>query len=66
MGVSDEVGYDTFPTQGSFKDKRVRVCFNYEISRMILGKVIREDIEKPGLTIIQLDDGRVVLSTECQ
>lgn len=60
-----DVGFDTFPVQGSFKGRRVRVCFNYDSSRTIEGTVVREDIEEPGRMIIQLDDGRVVLSTEC-
>lgn len=35
---------------------------------MFKGKIIRDDMvdETQGLTIILLDDGRVVTSTECQ
>jgi hypothetical protein len=31
-----------------------------------MGTIIRDDREAPHLTIIQLDGGRVVMSTECQ
>lgn len=59
------IGFDRFPKQGAFKGRRVRVCFNYDASREVMGTVIRDDEEEPGRLIIQLDDGRVVLSTEC-
>ena len=56
----------TYPKQGIYLLKRVRVCFDYDTSNTILGRVVRDDEEEPGLMIIQLDDGRYVLSTECQ
>jgi hypothetical protein len=65
MGVHVNIGFDKFPAQGQWRGCRTRVCFNYE-SRWLMGTVIRDDREDPGLTIIQLDDGRVVLATECQ
>jgi len=66
MGFDTSVGFDRFPEQGSFLGKRVLVCFDYDASRTIGGKVVRDDTEEPGLMLIQLDDGRVVRSTECQ
>ena len=66
MGVVPGIGFDRFPAQGKFLGLRVKVCFNYETARTIGGKVIRDDAEEPGLMLIQLDDGRVVQSTECQ
>lgn len=65
MGTVPNIDFDHFPQQGSFKGRHVRVCFNYDSSRSIGGTVIRDDNEDPGLMIIQLTDGRVVLSTEC-
>lgn len=65
MGVVATIGFDRFPKQGIYKARRVRVCFNYDASREIMGTVIRDDAEEPGCMIIQLDDGRAVLATEC-
>lgn len=65
MGVVDNISYDNFPKQGSYVGRPVSVCFNYDTSKTILGKIVRDDAEAPGLLIIQLDDGRFVLATEC-
>lgn len=65
MGEVVTIGFDRFPKQGLYKSSRVRVCFNYEAGRSIDGTVLRDDAEEPGRMIIQLDDGRVVLTTEC-
>ncbi len=62
----DTISFDRFPKQGDYKNRRVRVCFNYDTTAQIEGTVIRDDAEEPGRMIIQLGDGRVVLSTECQ
>lgn len=66
MGVHQNISYDRFPIQGRKLNKNVKVCFNYETSKLIAGKVIRDDVEEPYMTLIQLSDGRVVSSTECQ
>lgn len=66
MGVEDSIGFDRFPRQGDRKGRVVRVCFDYDTSQTIEGTVIRDDAEEPGRMIIMLDDGRVVMSTECQ
>ena len=55
-----------YPKQGTFKDKRVVVCFDYDTSASIGGVCVRDDVSEPHLTIIKLDDGRHVLGTECQ
>ncbi len=65
MGVVAPVGADRFPRQGMLGE-RVEVCFDYDPSRRIGGEVIRDDVDEPYRTIIRLDDGRVVLATECQ
>lgn len=66
MGVVANVGYKRMPKQGTWLGKRTKVCFNYDTSRTVMGTIVRDDDEEPRLTIITLDDGRVVLSTECQ
>lgn len=66
MGLVQNITADTFPRQGSFAGRRVRVCFHYDTSREVLGTVVRCDAEEPGEMIIKLDDGRYVRSVECQ
>lgn len=66
MGAHDNISFDKFPKQGSYLLREVEVCFNYDTSKTISGVVVREDAEAPGLMIIKLDNGRHVLSTECQ
>ncbi len=65
MGIEKNVGAVAFPTQGQYLGKRARVCFHYDVSRELLGTIIRDDMQEPFRTIIRLDDGRVVLGTEC-
>lgn len=66
MGCVKGIGFDEFPKQGDWLHKRVNVCFNYDTSRQIPGTIVRDDMAAPFLTIIRLDDGRHVLTTECQ
>lgn len=66
MGVVKNISFENFPKQGSYLNRRVVVCFNYDTNHWIFGTIVREDEEEPGLTIIRLDDNRHVLSTECQ
>lgn len=65
MGCHPNIDATTFPKQGDWLGKRCDVVFHYDTSRMFPATVIREDAEEPGIMILQLDDGRVVLSTEC-
>jgi hypothetical protein len=65
MGRSVYIDYDRFPKQSEFCGKRVQVVFHYGQKR-IEGEMIRDDIEGDMVGIIRLDDGRVVLTTECQ
>lgn len=60
------ITHDTFPEQGPFLNRRVQVCFDYDTTHILEGLVVRDDAEEPGRMIIMLDDGRYVLSTECQ
>jgi len=66
MGVQMNITHNKFPEQGNLLGKHVKVFFHYDTTRCAMGKVIRNDLEHPRLTIIQLSDGRVVLATECQ
>lgn len=66
MGVHTNITLSTFPRQGSFLGKDVKVYFHYDTSTSIPGTVIRDDAEDPFRTIILLSDGRVILATECQ
>lgn len=65
MGVVENVGFHDWPKQGSWLGKRTRVCFRYDTANTIMGTIVRDDDEAPGLCIIRLDDGRYVMSTEC-
>lgn len=66
MGVVDSIDYESFPRQGNWVGKRVEVFFKYDTSHALLGTVVRDDREQPFIAIIRLDDGRFVLTTECQ
>lgn len=73
MGVEKNISMDKFPKQHLPEEtvmggigRIVDVCFRYDLSKRIRGVIIRDDKEDPGVTIIRLIDGRVVLSTECQ
>ena len=65
MGCVENVGFDKFPKQGRYLHKHVVVCFDYDSTKTIGGRVVRDDEEEPGKMIINLEDGRFVLSTEC-
>lgn len=66
MGVHRNIGFDKFPKQGGQLGQTVNVCFAYNTNDTIKGKIIRDDMEEPYRTIIQLEDLRVVDATECQ
>lgn len=66
MGYVQSIDANTFPKQGSWLGKRANVCFHYDTSVLIGGIFVRDDAEEPHVSIIRLDDGRHVLTTECQ
>jgi hypothetical protein len=66
MGCVDSIDYARWPKQGEWLGLRTRVCFFYDTSRIVMGTVVRDDNEAPGVTLIKLDDGRYVLASECQ
>jgi hypothetical protein len=65
MGAHPNISMDRFPKQGS-TGQRVKVCFDRDTSKQIGGRMVRDDMEEPWLTVIRLDDGRIVLDSECQ
>ncbi|HAT2580690.1 TPA: hypothetical protein I8273_004749 [Aeromonas hydrophila] len=66
MGVVANIKHDSFPQQGSLLGKRVLVAFHHDTDHVVQGVCGRDDAVEPGKTIIQLDDGRYVLASECQ
>jgi len=66
MGCVKNIDYDHFPKQGPYVGKSVSVCFNYDTAKRIPGVIVRDDYEEPWLGIIALENGRYVLTTECQ
>lgn len=65
MGVVQNISATSFPKQGEWLGRRTRVCFHYDTAQQLMGTIVRDDSESPYLTIISLDNGRVVLATEC-
>ena len=66
MGKVATVGARLFPVQGRYVGSRCAVVFDYDTSTQFRGTVVRDDVEEPWRTIIQLDKGPYILSTECQ
>lgn len=66
MGIKANITATDFPQQGAMAGKRVVVCFHRDTSRTVEGVVLRDDVEEPFRRVIHLDDGRVLLDTECQ
>ena len=66
MGVVAGISHNEFPKQYSYVGKKATVIFNYDNSNPVQGTIVRDDAEAPFRTIIQLEDGRFVLATECQ
>lgn len=66
MGIHNAIDFDKFPAQGRYLGRRVEVGFHYDIRPgACLGTIVRDDIEDPWRTIIQLDNGKYILATEC-
>lgn len=74
MGCVSTITYDNFPKQKDENYKypqfavgsRVQVYYHYDTSKMHLGTIVRDDIEKPFERIIKLDNGRYLRGVECQ
>lgn len=65
MGMRQNITATTFPKQGRYLGLDVVVYFHYDTSQSLNGKIVRDDMEEPFETIIQLEDGRFVRSVEC-
>ena len=55
-----------FPKQSLWLNMRCKVIFHYSSEHETRGLIVRDDGEEPFETIIRLDDGNYVRSTECQ
>jgi hypothetical protein len=66
MGAIASITHETFPKQGSSLGKRVEVFFHDDLDHHAADAMVRDDHEEPWRTIIALNDGRYVLTTECQ
>jgi hypothetical protein len=66
MGCVSTITHDNWPKQGSWIGRRTEVCFHYNTEHTVMGTIVRDDHEDPFLTVIQLDDDRYVLGSECQ
>lgn len=66
MGVHRNIDIHKFPVQSSWVNEPVLVCFNYNTDVVVQGVIVRDDLQDPYLLIIKLDDGRFVMSSECQ
>ncbi len=65
MTIEKKVELGEFPKQGDWLGRRVEVCPHSDNPRIFYGNIVREDAETPYKTIIQLDNGKYILSTEC-
>jgi hypothetical protein len=66
MGCVETIDFESFPKQGEWIGRKVRVCFKYDVSHEIDGIIVRDDMEEPFRTIIALSNGLFVLAAECQ
>lgn len=66
MGCVNNITHEKFPRQSDWLGRRVNVCFHYDTAYILHGVIVRDDADDPLVTIIALDDGHYVLSTECQ
>ncbi len=66
MGKVRTITHRSFPKQGSYLNKRVKVFFHDDSFHQLEGTVVRNDADEPFLLIFKLDNGQYVLSTECQ
>lgn len=60
------ITFDTFPAQRDNLGREVKVCFHSDTSKTLKGTIVRADAEDPFVDIIQLENGKYILTTECQ
>ena len=61
MGMHPNVGYDLFPTQGERLGEQAEVIRD---GQTVTGQIVRDDVIDPLVTMIELEDGSVVLADE--
>lgn len=61
-----KIGKETYPEQFGSVGDRVLVAFKYDIANPLPATVLRDDAEEPFTTVLRLDDGRIVMGSECQ
>lgn len=66
MGCHINITADRYPGQGARLGRKVKVCYHYDTSKRHNGVIVRDDAEEPYVSIIKTDDGRYLLTTECQ
>ena len=66
MGIISTITHGKFPKQSEDLGIDVNVCFHYDTKHTLKGKIVRDDVEEPFRTIIQLENGNYVLGSECQ
>lgn len=70
MGVVKGINFEDYPEQEKeryvYVGQRVKVCYEYDLSKYHLGIIVRDDKTEPFETIIKLDNGRYLRGTECQ
>jgi hypothetical protein len=66
MGSSPHIDAEKYPEQSYTVGHRVTVFFGDLMNAVqFSGTVLRDDKAEPNQTVIRLDDGRIVLGTEC-
>jgi len=66
VGSHENLNYEKFPKQGQYLGAVVNVVFHYDTTKKLLGRIVRDDAEAPHETIIKLENGKYVRSSECQ
>jgi len=66
MGSVATITNNSFPRQGRLLLTVVKLWFHHDMSVVFYANVVRDDAEQPFITIFKLNDGRYILSTECQ
>lgn len=66
MGCHSAITAESFPKQSDHLNARAQVVFHYDLNRRFGATIVRDDVESPFMCILKLDDGRYVLSGECQ
>jgi hypothetical protein len=60
------LGVDTYPDQDdALLNKKVIVMLSFDSTKPLRGTVLRADAMPPNEVVIQLDDKRIVLGSEC-